>query len=172
MDLGALICTSKKPNCRKCPLRNSCIAAKNGRPEDYPGKKPKKAIQQKKTTFLVLLNNEQQVLIYRRPARGIWGGLWCLPEARSEQPKEIENILAAYGINNFSVTCKLPTLKHTFTHFQLQIQPLVLHIPISIEQENPTVNSHWLAKSEYHKYGIPVPVKKLLDSLGFSSQDC
>ncbi len=80
MDLGAMICTRTKPQCHSCPLMESCKGYQSGKPENYPGKKPPKTTPVKTTVMLVLRNPAGDILLYQRPAKGIWGGLWSLPE--------------------------------------------------------------------------------------------
>ncbi|MGB1141418.1 MAG: A/G-specific adenine glycosylase, partial [Halioglobus sp.] len=83
MDLGATLCTRSKPACALCPMANDCEANAAGDQTDYPGKKPKKALPVRATHFLVLRNRDGDIWLEKRPAEGIWGGLWCFPEVAS-----------------------------------------------------------------------------------------
>ncbi len=80
MDMGATLCTRSKPACLMCPLHKDCLAARQGNPQDYPGKKPKKALPEKQRFALVLRNQSGEIMLEKRPPSGIWGGLWSFPE--------------------------------------------------------------------------------------------
>src|ERR1700682_5011018 len=79
MDLGATVCTSRQPKCDACPVRSICTARKQGRVADIPARRPRRVLPRRSVTWLVL-RHEGGVLVERRPAPGIWGGLWCFPE--------------------------------------------------------------------------------------------
>jgi len=74
------------------------------------------------TCFLIVENNAGQVLLERRPPRGIWGGLWCFPEVPDEDGLAAR--LAALGLSDARVLQRLPVIAHSFTHFHLDITPL------------------------------------------------
>ena len=83
MDLGAGVCARARPRCEACPWSASCVARKRGLIAAIPGRKPRKALPQKATTMLAL-TRAGEVLLEKRPPAGIWGGMWCLPEAARE----------------------------------------------------------------------------------------
>src|SRR5262249_11781824 len=76
MDLGATLCTRKKPNCTKCPIKNTCKAYQHNTVSKYPTTKPQKEKQNKTIHMLMLMNPNHQVLLEHRTAAGIWEGLW------------------------------------------------------------------------------------------------
>jgi len=91
MDMGATLCTRSRPGCGQCPLSSACVAYREGKPENYPGKKPRKVLPVKHVAMMILRNKNGQVLLEQRPPSGIWGGLWSLPEFPSvhrEKPPE------------------------------------------------------------------------------------
>ncbi len=107
MDLGATLCTRKAPQCPLCPLRKNCLAYAQNMQEKIPHPKPKKVLPEKQGFMIILLNEKNNtVLLEKRPAPGIWGGLWCFPEC--EKPKE-----------KFKLE---QTSSHTFSHYRWHIQ--------------------------------------------------
>ena len=80
MDMGATLCTRSKPNCELCPIHSHCDARINNLVSKIPSPKPKKKLPIKHLVFLLLQNKDQQILLEKRPASGIWGGLWSFPE--------------------------------------------------------------------------------------------
>lgn len=161
MDLGATVCTRSKPKCSACPLKNDCTGLKQGTPENYPGKKPKKTLPVKTTQFLILQNNSGNILLEQRPSVGIWGGLWSFPEL--DNSEDAINFCAKHFGTIIDCVSK-PSFRHTFSHYHLDITP----VHISIEQTNSRIadndRQQWLKFQQWNALGLPAPVKKLLDS--------
>jgi len=135
MDLGATLCTRSKPKCEECPLQIECLAFASGRQAELPHKKPKKTIPTKYTTVLIPMLYER-VLMTKRPDEGIWGGLWwfegeftpkqqVLPVGLAEANAEFMVAGQAHSINAVE---SLPEFKHTFSHFHLHIQPVIIYL--------------------------------------------
>lgn len=163
MDLGALVCVRSRPRCQCCPLQTGCIAYQYNLTADLPVPKPRKALPVRETIHLILIDDQERVLLEKRPAPGIWGGLWCFPEAPVDQDS------ADYCERNLHMQAikitELPRLQHTFTHFKLNIQPQLLQpaihqaVCVGMHEEN---NCIWLTIDEALQRAIPVPVRKLL----------
>ncbi len=102
MDLGATICTPRNPACGLCPVRNWCRAFAEGAPETYPVKPPK-AARPHREGIAYWLEHAGQVLLVRRPAKGLLGGMLAFPEA---PPAD-----AAWEAAG--------SVEHVFTHFSL-----------------------------------------------------
>jgi A/G-specific adenine glycosylase len=102
MDLGATICTPRKPACGRCPLKAHCAAYRAGAPELYPVKAPK-AARPHRQGIAYWLEHEGEVLLVRRPARGLLGGMLALP---TDAPAR-----ADWG--------EAGAIDHVFTHFAL-----------------------------------------------------
>jgi A/G-specific adenine glycosylase len=79
MDLGALVCTRSQPACSACPVKVDCIAHTQGRTQELPTPRPQKVLPEKQVQMLLLLDRGE-LMLEKRPSRGIWGGLWSLPE--------------------------------------------------------------------------------------------
>jgi A/G-specific adenine glycosylase len=144
MDLGATLCTRTKPKCAACPVNTGCQAYANNAVLLLPTPKPRKIIPEKSTTMLVYMNGDE-VMLEKRTNTGIWGGLWSFPEV-SIMP------------NNAQV---LPKFTHTFTHFKLHIQPVLIK---TTKQKNMP-NTIWIALDEAIEAAIPTPVRKILIAL-------
>ena len=107
MDLGATICTPRSPDCGRCPVARWCAARAEGRPEIYPVK-AKKAAKPRREWTAYWLERDGEVLLVRRPARGLLGGMLALPV---EAPAE-----AAWH--------EVGSVEHVFTHFALTMTVL------------------------------------------------
>jgi len=89
MDLGATLCTRRRPACALCPLAAHCSARRSSRQHEIPAPRPRpgaaaRARKARRAWMVVAIDPEGRVFLERRPERGIWGGLWCLPEFSSE----------------------------------------------------------------------------------------
>ncbi len=166
MDMGAMVCTRSKPKCSLCPVSEICISLKQGNPEDYPGKKPKKN-KPEKSTFFIILVAENQVWLEQRPSQGIWGGLHCFPQIEDET--QLNNTFDDLKIakSNIKSSQTLIAFRHTFSHYHLDITPILVElrqIPHSIMEDNVGL---WYNLSQPEQVGLAAPVKKLLDNLHF-----
>lgn len=163
MDLGATVCTRSKPDCECCPLRDDCKARRLGRVEAYPEPRPRRDLPHRKTCFLVIENEAGQVLLQRRPPSGVWGGLWSFPEAADEM-KLVERV-TALGFRNACIRGRLRSMTHKFTHFRLEIQPLLLDAGAAFEHVADADDLCWYSGEDSIKIGLPAPVSRLLKTL-------
>ena len=153
MDLGAGVCTRARPDCAGCPLSATCRAYAQGKAEAYPEPRPRRPRPVRQTAMLLLLCGGE-VLLEKRPPTGVWGGLWCFPEA-------------APGAENPAGT-RLPVLRHEFTHFTLDITPIVRTLD-SAPPGAAEPGCIWLPVEEAIGAAVPAPVRKLLAALGSGS---
>lgn len=156
MDLGALVCTRGAPACARCPVSEDCIARIENRAEELPTPRPRKALPEKEVQMLLLVD-DGRLLLEKRPPRGIWGGLWSLPEL----PAHVDagrHCRDHFGFRTISLRT-LPRLSHTFTHFKLHIHPVQLDVsPEGSGRPGPV----WLPFSAALMAGLPAPVRKLV----------
>ena len=143
MDLGATVCTRRNPRCAACPVADGCKARKQDRIAELPPPRARRELPQREVTWLVLRRNGA-VLLERRPAPGIWGGLWCFPELKGKAPAGGQ---------------ALPAIEHGFTHFRLRIRPLLFN------RASTRVSGRWLRLEEAEGAALPAPVRMLLARL-------
>lgn len=163
MDLGATVCTRRRPRCPYCPVRESCLAHAQGNPEAYPGPRPRRRLPLRATCMLLLLNDQGEVLLERRPPAGIWGGLWSFPEC----PPQIEvnrwcREQLGWPIEKVELW---PPLRHHFTHFTLDIQPILARIQNQGGQIMEPGGQVWYKMGTIPKRGLPAPTLQLLARL-------
>lgn len=158
MDMGATVCTRSKPKCETCPVQQMCIANRDKRQAELPTKKPKKQIPTKETTMLILVK-DQQVLLMQRPPSGIWGGLWSFIES-DEASKTAEQL--GYRVTEFQ---ELDGFRHTFSHFHLDILPIVLQVEDESNNGVKEDNMRWFDLKQPIAVGLAAPTKTLLDTL-------
>jgi A/G-specific adenine glycosylase len=139
-------------------VRDGCRAHLLGRETDFPESRPRKALPQKRTLMPLLANHEGAILLYRRPSSGLWGGLWSLPEL-----DDLAGLapLASQHSLRLGDPRELAGLTHTFSHFQLAIEPWL----VPAEQASPVVAEGdwlWYNLASPPRLGLAAPVKKLL----------
>ncbi len=162
MDLGATLCTRSSPNCEQCPLAKDCKAFRQGNPQDYPGKKPKKKLPVKTTCFLIIKNNQGALLLEQNPPAGLWGGLWVFPQCESKD--QLQEACLKLGIQPESQQT-LEVQRHTFSHFHLDYQPVQIsagNSAASALQIAEGSNQVWYNPQNPLSLGMPAPIKALL----------
>jgi A/G-specific adenine glycosylase len=170
MDLGAGVCLRRAPRCGQCPVRETCVAFRDDRTAELPGSRRVNPRPERATTMLILWR-QGEVLLEKRPAPGIWGGLWCFPETDSQRVDEV--CVGRFGVEVAGLR-QLREMEHGFTHFRLRITPLVVTVSRGACAEEP--GRVWLTPEDALGAAIPVPVKRILKALahdkgGLASED-
>ncbi|MCL9773551.1 A/G-specific adenine glycosylase [Vibrio methylphosphonaticus] len=163
MDMGALVCTRSRPKCTLCPVSTLCVANKQDKQLEFPGKKPKK-IKPEKETWFVILKHKEEVWLAQRPQSGIWGGLFCFPES---QVADITESLERLNIEESMIQSMETDIafRHTFSHYHLDITPIIVtlnQLPTMIMAPSQGL---WYNMSKPDKVGLAAPVKQLIHAL-------
>ncbi|MCW8901795.1 MAG: A/G-specific adenine glycosylase [Gammaproteobacteria bacterium] len=163
MDLGATVC-SRKSNCPACPVTDLCMAYKREQVASFPTPKPRKTLPVKETQMLILKNDKGEVLLQQRPQTGIWGGLWSLPEYNHDNKEELTNWCQqqlGLMVKEYKIQ---PVLRHTFSHFHLDITPIVSQVKGPANHVMEAANRVWYNTHQPESLGLPAPVLKILNS--------
>ncbi|MFT4929613.1 MAG: A/G-specific adenine glycosylase [Phenylobacterium sp.] len=163
MDIGATICTRSKPDCGQCPVAQYCQANLQGKTAEFPHKKPKKA-KPVKTEYWPIVVHEGQVLLSQRPPMGLWGGLYSFEAHEDEQSVLDYSVLQSWVVESME---SLPEMKHIFTHFQLNIRPILIVLQehkhrFAIAESDQRL---WYNFSKEADFGMPTPVVKLISQI-------
>lgn len=163
MDLGAGICSRSRPDCDACPLGSNCESRISDRQAEFPGRKPRKVLPVRSTVMLLLHNEVGELLLQRRPPSGIWGGLLSLPELPvDDSPMESARELLDLHI---APTSPWPVLRHTFSHFHLDITPVPARLSRSSARITDGNEWIWHDPKLLPPGGFPAPVAQLLERL-------
>jgi len=159
MDLGATICTPRKPRCVLCPWRNDCAARAGGFAEDLPvpAEKPERPLRQGVVFWLT--RPDGGVLLRRREEKGLLGGMIEVPSTPWREEVWGDTEALAHAPANTSWT-KLPgAVHHGFTHFPLDLTILagVIHQP---RVDIP--GGIWARPEQFKDYAFPTLTKKVV----------
>lgn len=158
MDLGATLCTRTRPQCPVCPLKTRCLAHAGNNVLDYPGKAPKKTLPTREVFIVCLLDPHNKLFLEKRADQGIWGGLWSFPEYPTESALK-QALNTSFNLKK-AILQKLPMVKHSFTHYHLQIHPRML--VLSAAQARRIQG--WITPKQCHTIGLPAPIRKIVDT--------
>ena len=161
MDLGATVCTRRRPRCGECPVRAFCAALATDRVSALPTPKPRKALPQRRTMMLVL-QRAGEILLEKRPPAGIWGGLWCFPEEDADADP-VAACARRYGAKVVP-GAMLPLVAHGFTHFRLDILPQTAQVQ-SWPQRAEEPGRLWISPEDALQAALPAPVRGIVEQL-------
>ncbi|MCP1772402.1 A/G-specific adenine glycosylase [Neisseria perflava] len=153
MDLGATVCKRSKPLCHECPMEDICEAKRQNRIDELPRKKAAVEVQTLALYWLVIRNTDGAVLLEKRPAKGIWGGLYCVP--CFENLTDLYAYAAQFGIHSDGLE-EQTALTHRLTH------RLLLITPFTAQQTADVSDGLWVNASNLADYGLPKPLLKYL----------
>ncbi|MBI2994680.1 MAG: A/G-specific adenine glycosylase [Gammaproteobacteria bacterium] len=163
MDLGATLCTRSSPRCDVCPLHEECVARREGLQDSLPAPRPKRKVPVRRTALAVIENGHGRILLQRRPPAGIWGGLWSLPECPPDADV-IDWVRERFGWPVI-VVGRVPALRHSFTHFHLDIEPVRLQLRRDEREVRDTADQAWLTPAAGMRRGLAAPIRKLLGEI-------
>jgi len=160
MDLGATVCVRRQPRCDVCPLSDDCVALHSGRTAELPLKSRRTRRGQRSNTLL-WLRHRGEVLLVRRPERGVWAGLWSLPEF-SDVGAALSTVAPWRGEGE-----ALPTIRHALTHFDWHLQPLRWDLPPRAASATrariaAALGARWVSDGDALRMSLPAPVRQLL----------
>lgn len=159
MDLGATLCSRRHPTCDRCPLSGQCVAHLTGRTAALPVKR-KAAERPHRELHLLWVTHGSEVLLQRRPDKGIWGRLWCLPQF--DEASDAQTAVNGWLAGTWPCA-RMASIGHDLTHFRLTLTPWRLALP---ETETapvmPDATAQWIGRKTLADLGLPKPIKTLL----------
>lgn len=185
MDLGAMVCTRTKPDCAHCPVSRHCQAYREGAQERYPTPRTRKAVPVRQVNLLWLQDDAGRVLMEARPEKGLWGGLWSLPELPAVWPESPAVLpqgqrrpAGAQVASGSQVASGLQPARfgrdwqvagrfeHVFTHFRMQA---TLWAPVG-DDTGWTIlpareRQRWVSAAEAEGAPLPAPILRCVRTL-------
>jgi A/G-specific adenine glycosylase len=156
MDLGATVCLPRNPNCLLCPVSDLCVARREGAPESYPVKTRRLKRSAQSLWLLQARAQDGSVWLEKRPATGIWAGLYCLPVYESRD-----------ALHDAVPRRARPRLRdaapfvHVLTHKDLYLHPVAAQVDRHA-MHHP--QGGWFGAEDLLRLGLPAPVRRLLQT--------
>jgi len=165
MDLGATVCTPRKPACVLCPWQAPCVARRQGTQDLFPRKAPKRAGKPRRGAAFVVLRGDE-LLVRTRPAKGLLGGMTEVPTTEWSATFDTDDALgfaplkAAWRQRGERVT-------HVFTHFPLELVVYVARVPA---RTGPPDGMRFIPVREIAGEAFPNVMRKVLRVAGLHSE--
>jgi A/G-specific adenine glycosylase len=160
MDLGASICTPKKPACALCPLNNDCLARAQGAQESFPRKAPKKSGSLRRGAAFVVTRGDE-LLVRSRPEKGLLGGMTEVPTsgwlAGQDDKAAAGQAPAVTGVAHWHR--KAGVVTHVFTHFPLE---LVIYTARAAARTRPPEGMRWVKIATLGDEALPNLMRKVV----------
>ena len=164
MDLGASVCTSRKPTCLVCPLDSECRAARAGNPENYPVRTRKIKRSSESWWLLLAVDAQRRVWLQKRPQAGIWAGLYSPPVFEDYAALQ-SYAQAAWSQDGTRSWQDLPGFLHVLTHKDLHLHPVLVPVDQAYAAlVSEADESCWADAAAWAELGLPAPIRKLLDA--------
>jgi A/G-specific adenine glycosylase len=169
MELGALVCTPRAPDCGKCPLAGKCEAKRLGLQESIPPKKERPAVTAVSEVGVVVRDGPK-VLLCRRPAdAGRWQNMWEVPHAPRADGEELSGAAArvAKELTGLDVNAgaELLTVKHGVTRYAITLACVEAEVAGGSFAPGAYAEAKWLAPEELAEYPVSSPQRKLMTAL-------
>jgi A/G-specific adenine glycosylase len=160
MDLGATICTPKRPACALCPLNDGCLARVRGDQDSFPRKAAKRTGELRCGAAFVVLRGDD-VLLQTRPTKGLLGGMsevpgseWLVGQSAARARAQAPVLL---GLSRWR---RIPgTVRHVFTHFPLELTVYRASVP---QSALPPGGMRWVSRDALPGEALPNLMRKVL----------
>lgn len=158
MDLGATLCSPKKPACALCPWSDVCTARALGRQEEFPRKARKREGKLRRGAAFVALRADGRVLLRQRPEKGLLGAMTEVPGSEWAHDFDIKAAPRAAPLN--AKWRKLPgAVTHVFTHFPLELTVFTAHVPRSTKAPK---GARWAQRASLPGEALPSVMRKVI----------
>lgn len=168
MELGAVICTPRSPSCDVCPVAGCCAAFREGAPERYPVKSPRRARPHHQIAA-ALIWREGRLLIARRPEKGLLGGLWEFPGGKQESGESLEQTAVREAAEELGVEIevaeKYMSVDHAYTHFSITLHLFHCRYLGGSPSCRACSDWRWIAPEQLREYAFPRANGRVIDAL-------
>jgi len=160
MDLGATVCLPRNPKCLLCPLRHDCAAEGTGIAAELPRRAPKAERPTRRAVAFWTLSPKGEVLLRRRPEKGLLGGMMEVPSTDWRQAAW-ESVEARKQAPAPADWRALPgQVRHTFTHFHLEVE--VWAAKLNGARHKPQAEDRWVRLDDLGGQALPSVMRKIV----------
>ena len=158
MDLGATVCTPRRPLCFTCPLTELCGAFLHEETHAIPISKKQKKAPKREGTAYVIINTANEILLYRRAERGLLGGMLEVPSVGWEQDERHNELIRKLTMCRPHSKAITGTVEHVFTLFKLILRVVVMRV----EKNDWLAGLHWYSLDKIESVGLPKLMLKVV----------
>jgi A/G-specific adenine glycosylase len=164
MDLGATICTARRPACWLCPARRDCRGHAEGIAEALPYRQAKSERPVRRGSTFVAIKPDGSVLLRERPLRGLLGGMLETPSSPWDQAKPSGASLREHAPLKADWRALPGLVEHTFTHFHLELSVYRAEVAADAAPERAAYpeRCRWLKPRELAGAALPSVMRKVL----------
>ncbi len=168
MDLGATICTPRRPACDRCPWEQACQARQLGDQESLPVRRPRKPLPHQDIAAGVIWR-DGLILIAQRPANGLLGGLWEFPGGKREPGETMEECLVREVAEELGIAIQvrqpLATVDHAYTHFRITLHAYHCQYVSGEPKALGCATWKWVRPGELDDYAFPAANRTIIAAL-------
>ncbi len=165
MELGALVCTPRNPTCAECPLTPFCLALKKGRVDRLPVKAKKGTVRHDTVGVGIVFDSKGRILIARRKAGGLLGGLWEFPGGKRKGAEALRQTAVREVLEETGLTVEvehpLPSVNHAYSHFTVTLHPFICRRAGGRARALGSDEIRWVKPSELGQFPFPAANRKI-----------
>lgn len=169
MELGALVCRNRNPQCLLCPVLENCRAAREGSQEVIP--RPRKQSMKKIEAVVAVIEDQGRFLIQKRPPTGLFAGLWEFPGGKRNRGEGLVEALRREVREEVGAEIKnirfRTTVKHAYTQFLAALH--VFSGELAKKPAPARANQRWVSLASIRRYPLPSGTVKIVNFLAGNS---
>ena len=174
MELGQRICLPKNPTCESCPVAKLCAARATNRQHTLPVRPRRKSLPHREVAAGIIIREDKQILITKRYADAMLGGLWEFPGGKREPDetlpecvvREIREELAI----DVEVGYQLAVVRHAYTHFKMTLYAFVCRHVSGVPQALGCAEWRWTPIDQLDQYAFPRADHSIIEALKDGAQ--
>jgi A/G-specific adenine glycosylase len=168
MDLGATVCTPRKPACGTCPLNRGCAARRLGIQERLPAKQKKKVLPHHQVAVGIIWKRGK-ILIAKRFARDLLGGLWEFPGGHQEKKESLAQCVRREVREELGITVtveeEFAVIDHAYSHFRITLHAFHCRWRRGHPRALGCAACKWVAPRELSQYAFPAANRRVIEKL-------
>lgn len=169
MDLGSATCTPRSPRCTDCPLESRCLARERGTVAERPGRRRARPRPHQNIAVGVIWRRGR-ILIAKRPAEGLLGGLWEFPGGKAEDGESLEEAVVRevreeLGIEVAVSGEKIAAVDHAYSHFEITLHAYPCRHLSGEPHALGCDDCAWVRPADLDRYAFPAANRRILKLL-------
>ncbi len=168
MDLGATVCTPRRPACASCPLQRGCAARRLGIQEQLPAKRARRKLPHYQIAVGIIWN-KGKILIARRFERALLGGLWEFPGGHRERGETLQECVKREVCEELGITVavgkEFAVVQHAYSHFRITMHAFACRYVRGSPRAIGCAGWKWVSPRNLSRYAFPAANRKIIAHL-------